>query len=48
MIDNIKHINDYNLVHKYLCGDDAAGEQLYAALYPVLKGFIYNNSRAKK
>lgn len=41
MIINIKHINDYNLAHRYLCGDKEAGQELYASIFPMLKGFIY-------
>ncbi|MDP3057844.1 MAG: hypothetical protein Q8N36_00065 [bacterium] len=40
MIANTNHINDYNLVHRYLCGDRETGAELYAAIFPMFKGFI--------
>ena len=40
MIAKAKHINDYKLADRYLCGDKAASQELYATIFPILKGFI--------
>jgi len=47
MVANIKHINDYKFVDRYLCGDRAAGQELYASIFPIVKGFIYCHSNAR-
>ncbi len=47
MIANTKHINDYNLVHLYLCDYEKAGQELYASIFPIVKGFIFSHSNAK-
>ena len=38
---NIKYKNDYNLVHRYLCGDEEAGRILYADVYIFIRSSIY-------
>lgn len=40
MITNTKHINDYNLVHRYLCGDEKAGQELYASIFLTSRIYI--------
>ncbi|PHS28611.1 MAG: hypothetical protein COA82_13390 [Alkaliphilus sp.] len=42
-----KHNKDRSLVHRYLCGDSEAGQELYAALFPTLKGYIYGHLSMK-
>lgn len=46
MVANIKHINDYNLVHRYLYGNEKAGQELYASVFPIVKGFLYSHKNA--
>ena len=43
MAVGIKHINDYKLAHRYLCGDKEAGHELYAAIFPLVQRFIYSH-----
>jgi Zn-dependent peptidase ImmA (M78 family) len=42
---DIKYREDYNLVHKFLAGDRTAGEILYASVYPMLTGYVINNTK---
>lgn len=47
MIVKTKYAKDYNLVHRYLCGDRDAGQELYASIYPLVQQFIWNHTNAK-
>lgn len=41
----IKYKDDYDLVHRYLTGDDSAGHILFAKVYPILQGFVINETK---
>ena len=43
----IKHRDDYELAHKYLCGDMRAGDTLYAAAFDKVRGYIKNHPNAQ-
>lgn len=36
MASKLRH-SDFNLVHRYLCGDKETEHELYAAIFPMLK-----------
>ncbi|HML68283.1 MAG TPA: sigma-70 family RNA polymerase sigma factor [Clostridia bacterium] len=38
---NIKWQTDFNLVDRYLCGDEAAGNELYSNVIPRVKKYIF-------
>jgi RNA polymerase sigma-70 factor, ECF subfamily len=40
----IKYKDDYNLVDRYLSGDKSAGEELFGSVYPILKGYVFNQT----
>ena len=42
---DVKHQNDYNLVHQYLLGNKSAGEQLYIPSIPLLEKYIYKKTK---
>ncbi len=42
---NVKHPNDYNLVDRYLCDDEAAGNELYSYVIPRVKKFIFAQTK---
>ena len=46
MVVNDKYIEDYNMVHKYLLGNDEAGKELYSKTYPIVKRYIANNKNS--
>ena len=41
-MNQIKYPHDYELVHKYLCGDKSAGQQLYGEAIPLLEKFVFS------
>jgi len=41
---NIKYKDDYELVDKYIQGNEEAGRILYAQIYEAVKNFIYNRT----
>lgn len=42
---NVKHPTDYNLVDRYLCDDEDAGNELYSDVIPRVKKFIFAQSK---
>lgn len=40
METKIKHFEDYQLIHKFLLGDDEAGRKLYADVYSVVNRYV--------
>lgn len=42
---NAKHPNDYNLVDRYLCGDETAGNELYSEVIPRVRKYIFAQSK---
>ncbi len=42
---NVKHPTDYNLVDRYLCGDEAAGNELYSEIIPRVRKYIFAQSK---
>ncbi len=47
MAVGIKHISDYKLAHRYLCGDKEAGQELYATIFTLVQRFIYSHPNMK-
>jgi RNA polymerase sigma factor (sigma-70 family) len=47
MVVSVKQIKDYKLAHQYLLGDKVAGQELYAAIFPLLQRFIYTHPHTK-
>lgn len=40
METKIKYFEDYQLIHKFLMGDDEAGRRLYADVYSTVNGYV--------
>lgn len=42
---SVKHPIDYNLVDRYLCGDETAGNELYSEVIPRVRRYIFAQSK---
>lgn len=45
MDSKIIHLEEFNLVHKFLTGNDEAGRKLYESVYDKLEMFIYSYTK---
>lgn len=48
MPNEINYIYDYNLAHKYACGNNEAGEILYSTVYDALRKFVFSRTNNSK
>lgn len=45
MKEDIKYIEDYNLVDNYLNGDKESGRKLYSKTFEILEKYVYKNTK---
>lgn len=47
MKEDIKYVEDYNLVDNYLNGDKESGRKLYAKTFEILEKYVYKNTKGE-